>query len=44
MWGEFKMNIVPIMPNWNACYSINNGEGRGEGEGRACPYMRQKDE
>jgi hypothetical protein len=26
-WEGLKMISVPIMPNWNACYSIYDGEG-----------------
>jgi hypothetical protein len=29
MWEVFKMIIVPIMPHWNTCFSICNGEGGG---------------
>jgi hypothetical protein len=30
MWEVLKMMTVAIMPNWNACRSIYNGEGGGE--------------
>jgi hypothetical protein len=30
MWEVLRMITVAIMPNWNACCSIYNGEGAGE--------------
>jgi hypothetical protein len=32
-WEVLKMIIMAIISNWNACYSIHNGES-GEGGGR----------
>jgi hypothetical protein len=30
MWEVLKMITMAIMPNWNACCSIYNGEGGGK--------------